>query len=305
MRPRKPWFRLKGTLNREDARVIFALEEICVRADGTAFKLELDYKLSAAEVKSAQGVNWDVNELMAFDGDQLIGYLGVGCFGGPGAPPEAMGMVHPDYRRQGVFRALSGLAQAEWRRRNIRSALLLSDGRSEAGRDFIRKTGAQHHHSEYEMALRQDADLSRWPDLDVVFRKATNADAPEVARQNAIYFGEEREDDGEEKALLMPEEEEKRGMTIYLAEAAGQVIGKVHLQLLSGLGGIYGLGVLPEFRGRGLGRAVLIAGVERLKAEGAEKVMLQVETRNHNALRLYESCGFETTSVMGYYALSL
>ena len=103
----------------------------------------------------------------------------------------------------------------------------------------------------------------------------------------------------------MPEEEEKRGMTIWMAERDGQTIGKVHLQLLDGLGGIYGLGVLPEYRGKGYGRAILMDGVNRLKASGAAEGMLQVATGNRNALRLYESCGFETTSTMDYYALFL
>jgi ribosomal protein S18 acetylase RimI-like enzyme len=155
------------------------------------------------------------------------------------------------------------------------------------------------------MYLRREDALSGWPDLGVSFRKASNADAGEVARLIGLYFGEERGDGDREPELVMPEEEEARGMTIYLAEAHGQTVGKVHLQLLGGLGGIYGLGVLPEYRGRGLGRAILLEGVRRLKAAGAGEIMLQVATGNENALHLYESCGFQTTSTMDYHALIL
>jgi ribosomal protein S18 acetylase RimI-like enzyme len=195
---------------------------------------------------------------------------------------------------------------AEWKRRGIRGALLLCDEKSASGQGFIRKTGAERHHCEYEMYLQDEGACLGWPDLGVVFRKASNEDAGEVERQNVLYFGEERGgEDSAERTPLMPEEEERRGMTIYLAEVDGQVVGKVHLQLLSGLGGIYGLGVKPEFRGKGLGRAILLDGVKRLKAAGAGEVMLQVATENANALHLYESCGFETTSTMNYYTLSL
>jgi ribosomal protein S18 acetylase RimI-like enzyme len=216
-----------------------------------------------------------------------------------------MGMVHPDCRGQGVFRALHNLAVSEWRRRGVKAALLLSDGRSASGQAFVKATGAAYHHAEYEMYLRNEAAFAAWPEGSIAFRKALNADAGEVARQNAIYFGEELGEQDGERETLLPEVEEQRGVTTYLAEAGGAVVGKTHLQLINGLGGIFGLGVLPEWRGKGLGREILLESVRRLRAAGAREVMLQVATENKNALRLYESCGFETTSTMEYFELAL
>jgi len=171
------------------------------------------------------------------------------------------------------------------------------------------------------MYLRKGEAVHRNNPLQgISFRKAVNADAYEVARQNAIYFGEEgsaghasdvgdglpkMENAASEEGLLMPEEEEKKGMTIYFAVHGEQVISKVHLQLIDGLGGIYGLGVLPEYRGKGFGRAILLGAVARLKEMQANEIMLQVATENANALHLYESCGFETTSNMDYYEMVL
>lgn len=301
-------FEIKMTslLNPDDAARIKALEKVCNEADGTSLKLELDYKLGVAAGGMPEGGLMDVNELMAFDGGELIGYAGIGCFGGAGAMPEVMGMVRPDFRGRGVFKRLHGLVALELTRRGFTRALLLSDGRSASGQAFIRKLGAEPHHSEYEMYLRGDGGRADAPDLGIGLRKASNADAAEVARQNAIYFGEEApEGEAAERGLMLPEEEEKRGMTIWMAERDGLVIGKVHLQLLDGLGGIYGLGVLPEYRGKGYGRAILMDGVNRLKAAGAAEVMLQVATGNRNALGLYESCGFQTTSTMDYYVFPL
>jgi len=169
-----------------------------------------------------EGELWNLKEFMACEGDRLVGYLGVNCFGGAGMPPEAMGMVHPDCRRRGVFRALYDLAVSEWRRRGVKSALLLSDGRSRSGLGFIETTGAARHHAEYGMYLRDERAFAAWPEGSVAFRKATNADAGEVARQNAIYFGDEPgsgDETGSEP--LLPEVEEQRGMTISLAAAGG------------------------------------------------------------------------------------
>jgi len=200
--------------------------------------------------------------------------------------------------------------------------LLLSDRKSKAGQCFIQGTGAEYKHTEYEMYLKKDASQPIKGQLqDITLRKATNADSAEIARQNAIYFSDifggssgtpndvesksiteeaQKKDDG----IILPEEEERNGMTIYLAERGHQIIGKVHIQLISGIGGIYGLGVLPEHRGKGLGRAILTLAIEKLKDGNANEIMLQVEAENANALNLYKSCGFVETSTMDYYKIS-
>ncbi|WP_333278071.1 MULTISPECIES: GNAT family N-acetyltransferase [unclassified Microcoleus] len=53
------------------------------------------------------------------------------------------------------------------------------------------------------------------------------------------------------------------------------------------------LGTRRGFRKLGLGRAMLLAGLQRLKAAGVETAILGVDTANPSgALRLYESAGF-------------
>jgi mycothiol synthase len=53
------------------------------------------------------------------------------------------------------------------------------------------------------------------------------------------------------------------------------------------------LGVLPEWRGRGLGRELLRWGVARLRTAGAGRIQLSVEAQNERALGLYHRAGFE------------
>jgi mycothiol synthase len=52
------------------------------------------------------------------------------------------------------------------------------------------------------------------------------------------------------------------------------------------------VGVRREARGIGLGRALTTWGVERVRGEGAEQVVLAVEGENTDALRLYDRLGF-------------
>ena len=215
------WIKLKGYLNREDRDAIDELQAECVRKDPVALKLELDYKLEdAANAEHGNGFR-DINEFMAFHGDTLIGYLGICSFGDQSQPLEITGMVHPDYRRGGVFTALHTLAMAECGRRKARGALGLCDRNSVSGQGFLKSINAEYQVSEFEMVYHQPHTAIREEQLcGIAFRKAANADAREIARQNRIYFGEtEGVNAGEEPAGgLLPDDEEKRGMTIYLAE---------------------------------------------------------------------------------------
>ncbi|WP_226678448.1 GNAT family N-acetyltransferase [Mesobacillus jeotgali] len=293
----KPWIKLKENIDDEDYKIINELQELCLQTDRIALKLELDYKLGVSD-DSSKAVK-DINEFMYFDGEVLIGYIGICSFGGPW---EVNGMVHPEYRRQGVFTRLFELVMAEWKSRDSGSMLLLSDRNSESGQKFIAGVGAQYKHSEYEMFLKKNAPVTTPDQLaGIVIRKATNADAKEIARQNTIYFNDEVEVN--EDDMPLPEVEEKRGMTSYLVEIEGQIIGKVNLQLTSKLGAIFGLGVLPEHRRKGYGRALLLLAIKKLKEAHAREIMLQVAAENSNALTLYKSCGFEETSTMDYFEL--
>ena len=58
-------------------------------------------------------------------------------------------------------------------------------------------------------------------------------------------------------------------------------------------GRIYMLGTDPDFRGRGMGRAALLAGLSHLKARGIQVVDLTVDSENRTACALYQSIGFK------------
>ena len=65
--------------------------------------------------------------------------------------------------------------------------------------------------------------------------------------------------------------------------------------------GFLGMGLLAEFRGRGLGAQLLKAVMDHAKAFGLEKVELTVYTNNEQAIRLYKKCGFNEIGVVKHY----
>ena len=59
-----------------------------------------------------------------------------------------------------------------------------------------------------------------------------------------------------------------------------------------GAGRIYMLGVDPDYRGRGLGRQILLVGLSYLKSKGLRVVELTMDSENKVACALYKSVGF-------------
>lgn len=62
---------------------------------------------------------------------------------------------------------------------------------------------------------------------------------------------------------------------------------------------VHDLAVLPESRGRGVGRALLVAAEERARARGCSKLTLEVREDNARARGLYEERGFRDFELSG------
>jgi len=300
------------------------LKDICYLNDQTNLKLELDYKLNIGknQEKGSNKINCQanslvvkVNEFLYYIGDTLVAYLGISSFGANIG--EINGMTHPDWRRKGLFKKLFEHALKECQNRNFSKLLLLSDGNESSGIDFIKAVGGVYDFSEYRMKQLNNASLEKVNPISL--RIADKSDWKEIARQNAIYFNDTditydepneadttseadvtNEADATNEADVTNEEDAPNEFT-YLAKLNGEIIGKIKIEFSDSSAFICGFGILPDYRGKGYGKATLKEALRLIYEKGINQVELDVECKNNNALNLYKSCGFEEMSVMNYY----
>ena len=71
------------------------------------------------------------------------------------------------------------------------------------------------------------------------------------------------------------------------------------------LGRIAMTGVHPDFRGMGLSRPTILAGMRWLASQGVEVIELEMDSSNLSAARVYESLGFEKVSDTVWFELRL
>ncbi len=60
--------------------------------------------------------------------------------------------------------------------------------------------------------------------------------------------------------------------------------------------------VHPDFRGRGLAKALLSASIKELRKQGTQNLSIGVDTVNTPAIKLYKKYGFQVTSRLSFYS---
>ncbi len=65
------------------------------------------------------------------------------------------------------------------------------------------------------------------------------------------------------------------------------------------------MGVDPEYRSKGIGKKVLLAGLRYLRCNNIYRVELTVDKENLAARGLYESVGFKESMILEWYEKKL
>ena len=101
--------------------------------------------------------------------------------------------------------------------------------------------------------------------------------------------------------------------TFLVAEENGEVMGYIMCRMELGLsnfgfsglikkGHIVSVAVLPQYRNKGIGQALVTEAMEGMRLYNAKQCFLEVRTTNTPAVNLYKKLGFKITrTIHGYY----
>lgn len=252
-------------------------------------------------------LNWDMlrgrpkneaDDVLYYEDGKLAGFLATYIV----IPTEAelSGMVHPGFRRQGIFTRMLRTALHELQGRGPKDVIYICPRNSASGQAFLRQHGVPYSFSEYVMERNETGHPSAkissavQPEL----RLAGADDAKLLAELIRVGF-----DMTEHEADSLAASALSRNELTYIAEAGdGRALGKISVLAEGGTGFIYGFCVWPEERGRGVDRAILARTIGLMERErGLANFRLEVAAKNERAIGLYESCGFRVISVIDYY----
>ncbi len=272
---------MKNLLSEEQLLQIKELQAVCERNDKIKLKLNWDMlRNRASNVKE---------DFFFYDEAQLVGFLGKYYFG---SKVEICGMVHPNFRRRGIFTTLlrEGLESS----RNATSILLNAPADSITAQEFIKTQKCDYSFSEYQMVW-QDKGVQSFEPI-IKLSDASKEDFELISRIDVESFGFEEKDAQAFNARVLNEPNRK----CYIIEVNGEKIGKLSVQREHQESWIYGFAVLPNYQGLGYGKNTLLQIIEQENKTGNE-IHLEVALENKNAKKLYTSCGFEQYDTQDYY----
>ena len=278
----------KQSLTGAEATAIEQLITICNNYEG------LHLRIDVSALRQRQGD--EAHDFLYYEDNRLVGYLNVEGWGS--RDREITGMVHPDYRRRGIFNSLLATARKECRMRDVRKMILVCERASQSGQAFMQSTGAQLEFSEHEMILgtfRERRNVHKGLDIRQADRNDLNAIISILATDSGNV---------ESISRWITRLYDDQSSRFYLATLDGKPLGCLRLEYMSDQVGIYAFEVRLGYRGRGYGRQMLEETIRIIRAEGQKRIMLDVETDNTNAMGLYQSCGFEIKSTYDYYNLT-
>ncbi len=84
--------------------------------------------------------------------------------------------------------------------------------------------------------------------------------------------------------------EEDASILLYYGE---QIVGFIIIIFIDEGGFVNGIGIHPDFRRRGLGRALMLSSMKRAAKNGMKTMILEVDVDNYRAMGLYQSVGFK------------
>ena len=224
-------------------------------------------------------------------------------------------LVHPKHRRAGIATELFQYAVKRAKEYGARVAQAEVPNTNLAGKGLLTSLGFRSVRRFYEMRLELN-DFNR-PEEEYTLgsRCLKSGDETKLTQiQNRSFSGTWGFNPNTTEEIVYSLN--RRGCSpgdVILLLNGDEVISycwttvnsEENLALGTSKGRIHMMGVDPDFRGKGIGKAVLFAGLSYLNDKGIKTAELTVDSENKTACAIYESVGFKVHSSIVWYEKAL
>ncbi|WFR63811.1 GNAT family N-acetyltransferase [Paenibacillus amylolyticus] len=274
--------------SKEQIDAIILLEQQCKQLDSVHLKADLDH------ISQKDG---DHALLCYRDGD-LAGLLS--WYASDGVTGNINAIVHPHYRRQGVFTRLLKQAILDMKPQGINQLSYRVPQGLSPGVFTAQSLGAIYDRAEYSMQLvNQVVEVVETPELMLSVAEAKDMEF--IVTCSSQAFGESED---WTRDYFMQTNEPSR--VTYVAWQDQQPVGLIRVNSINATTAfIHNFCILPAYQGQRIGRTVLHILVNLLRKQHYTDIRLSVVTENERALNLYRSVGFEVNSEYHYFSGNL
>lgn len=269
---------------------IRAIEEICNAQDNLKSNTFLDNSMNFnKEIKSL---------FLAYEEDKLVSFLNI--FIPTSKEGEISACTLPEYRQKGYFKALFNEALQELNKYKVDDVLLVLEDKAEAAKTIAINLGAEYDFSEYLLRFNEDVNLQLIPPSSLKVLEAKIEHLEAMVKLAQVTFNDSYED---AKAMINNafETESRKQYIIKLEE---NIIGMAGASFEEGEASIFGVGILPEYRGKGYSKILLNEVIKDIYINHTKSITLEVNSSNNIAFNLYTKNGFTIDNAFHYYRRS-
>jgi len=244
------------------------------------------------------------------DGD-IIGYMDI-------KPELAIGRVvlgcwvHPEHRRRGLASKLSSCAMRRARELGVRVVHVNIMSDNAVAKSVLSRLGFSLARRFLELKL--DMPNVHWPDINQATLECRHLQADEEVKltqiQNLTFAGHWGYNPNTVEEITYKTKLSDFSPEDVILACDGDKIGgfcwtRVVFERGSDSGEregqIYMIGVAPDYRGKGVGKKLLLAGLNYLKSKGLKIAVLFADSENEAACALYKSIGFRVRASSLWY----
>lgn len=285
---------IKALINPESSVIdeVRIAEELCRQHDSHRGSISLDSSFNFRQDLK--------NVFLLYDHLKIVSVLSI--FAPTRQEAEVTAFTIPAFREKGCFKMLFEEAAAEIKRCGITEILFVCEPSSLSGQAVLKKLNARYDFTEYSMKYFElSSSLTVKNSARGIMSIANAENTEEIVVLREKVFGDCHDD---AKAIVHNTFESKKREQ-YIFFCFGQNVGIVSVFVEDTEASIHGFGIIPEYRGKGLGKEMLLQITKNLINKGYKDIIIEVDSKNQVAFELYKMCGFKVAVSYDYFRYTI